>query len=58
MHDGSLAALKDVVNYYLNTDLERLHSYGERIPEPLKLSDQETSESVSFLEELSYPVKN
>ena len=58
MHDGSLATLTDVVNHYSNIDLERLHSDGERILEPLKLSDQETSHLVSFLETLSHPVKN
>ena len=58
MHDGSLATLKDVVNHYSNIDLERLHSDGERILEPLKLSDQETLDLVAFLETLSRPAKN
>ena len=55
MHDGSLATLEDVVNHYSNIDLERLHTDGERILEPLKLSRQEVSDLVAFLETLSTP---
>ncbi len=55
MHDGSLATLTDVVNHYSSIDLERLHADGERILEPLNLTDQETSDLVAFLETLSMP---
>ena len=55
MHDGSLATLKDVVNHYSNIDLERLHTDGERILEPLKLTARQVADLVAFLETLSMP---
>ena len=58
MHNGSLATLQDVVQHYSNLDLERLHTDGERILEPLKLSDREVADLVAFLESLSLPEKN
>ncbi len=58
MHDGSLATLEDVVKHYSNIDLERLHSDGERILEPLNLSKGQISDLVAFLETLSRPAKN
>ncbi|PVB62382.1 cytochrome c peroxidase [Labrenzia sp. 011] len=53
MHNGSLATLRDVVNHYSTIDLERMHTDGEAILEPLDLSERETADLVAFLESLS-----
>ena len=55
MHDGQLATLADVVNHYSELNLDRLHADGERILEPLHLSDGERGDLVAFLETLSDP---
>ena len=55
MHNGSLATLRDVVRHYSELDEDRLHADGERILKPLKLSEQEISDLVAFLESLSPP---
>jgi len=52
MHNGSLPTLHDVVLHYSNLDEERLHSDGEKILRPLKLSDAEVDDLVSFLRSL------
>jgi cytochrome c peroxidase len=53
MHNGSLATLQDVVKFYSELNEERLHADGEKILKPLKLSDDEVQDLVSFLESLS-----
>jgi cytochrome c peroxidase len=53
MHNGSLATFGDVVNFYSNLNEERLHSDGEKILKPLKLSEQEAADLVSFLQSLT-----
>jgi cytochrome c peroxidase len=53
MHNGSLATLRDVVLHYSDLDEERLHSDGERILRPLKLSPREVDDLVAFLESLT-----
>ena len=53
MHNGSLATLRDVVRHYSELDEERLHTDGERILRPLKLSEGEIDDLVAFLESLS-----
>jgi cytochrome c peroxidase len=53
MHNGSLATLRDVVKHYSELNEERLHADGERILRPLKLSTEEISDLVAFLESLS-----
>ncbi|MGI9421843.1 MAG: cytochrome-c peroxidase, partial [Hyphomicrobiaceae bacterium] len=53
MHNGALATLEDVVQHYSTIDLERLHSDGERILEPLRLNRQESADLVAFLKTLS-----
>ena len=53
MHNGSLATLRDVVQHYSELNEERLHADGERILRPLKLSIEEISDLVAFLESLS-----
>jgi cytochrome c peroxidase len=52
MHNGRLATLRDVVQHYSNISPDRLHSDGEAILKPLKLSEQETQDLVAFLESL------
>ena len=53
MHNGSLATLADVVRHYSEIDPDRLHSDGEAILKPLRLSDAESADLVAFLESLS-----
>jgi cytochrome c peroxidase len=53
MHNGSLASLRDVVKHYSELNEERLHSDGERVLKPLKLSDAEIDDLVAFLQSLS-----
>jgi cytochrome c peroxidase len=55
MHDGRLATLRDVVRHYSELDLERLHTHGEQLLRPLKLSDREGDDLVRFLESLTDP---
>ena len=55
MHNGSLATLEDVVRHYSNIDLDRIHSDGARILEPLRLSDRQVDDLVAFLRTLSVP---
>lgn len=54
MHNGSLATLRDVVRHYSELDEERLHGHeGVRLIRPLRLTSQEKSDLVAFLETLS-----
>jgi cytochrome c peroxidase len=55
MHDGQLATLTDVVRHYSELNLERLHADGERILQPLHLSDGERADLEAFLRTLSDP---
>lgn len=55
MHNGSLATLEAVVRHYSTIDPDRLHSDGERILEPLGLTDREVADLVAFLATLSEP---
>ncbi len=52
MHNGRLATLRDVVNHYSNISPDRLHSDGEAILKPLKLTERETQDLLAFLESL------
>jgi len=52
MHNGSLATLADVVDFYSNLNEERLHTQGEAILKPLSLSDTEKEDLLSFLRTL------
>jgi cytochrome c peroxidase len=52
MHDGSLPTLESVVDHYDRMDLERLHSDGERILQPLGLSPGERRDLLAFLRSL------
>ena len=66
MHNGHLATLRDVVRHYSELDISLLHQahvyagdvYAEAVPtdnmlRPLKLSEQEISDVVAFLESLT-----
>ncbi|CAN1559230.1 MauG Cytochrome c peroxidase [Rhabdaerophilaceae bacterium] len=53
MHNGSKASLADVIRHYSEINLERLHADGERILEPLHLSESEIADLVAFLRSLS-----
>jgi len=55
MHDGQLATLADVVRHYDQINLDRLHADGERILEPLGLSEGERSDLGAFLQSLTAP---
>jgi cytochrome c peroxidase len=53
MHNGSLAALRDVAKFYSELSEERLHADGERLLKPLRLTQDELDELVAFLESLT-----
>lgn len=57
MHDGSLATLRDVVDYYADIDPTRLHSQGESLLNPLQLDNADREDLVRFLETLSEPAE-
>jgi cytochrome c peroxidase len=52
-HDGQLATLEEVVRHYSELNLDRLHADGEKILEPLHLSDSESADLVAFLRSLT-----
>jgi cytochrome c peroxidase len=54
MHNGSLAALADVVRHYSEVNEERLHGLpGQTLVRPLRLTPQERADLVAFLETLA-----
>jgi cytochrome c peroxidase len=53
MHNGSLASLADVVRHYSEISPDRLHSDGESLLKPLRLSAEEAADLVAFLESLT-----
>ena len=53
MHNGSLATLADVVAHYSEISPDRLHSDGETLLKPLRLSREESADLVAFLESLT-----
>jgi len=53
MHAGSLATLREVVRHYSELDEDRLHSDGEAILRPLRLSEARIDDLVAFLETLT-----
>ncbi len=55
MHDGSKATLRDVILHYSELDEDRLHSDGEAILKPLKLSEAEIADLQAFLDSLGAP---
>ncbi len=55
MHDGRYATLGEVVRHYSELDMERIHTHGEQLLRPLKLSPSETDDLVAFLQSLTDP---
>ncbi len=55
-HDGSAKSLPEVVRHYSSLDPRRLHTDGEAILKPLKLTRAQSSDLVAFLNSLSLPV--
>jgi cytochrome c peroxidase len=53
MHDGRYATLREVVRHYSELDMERIHTHGEQLLRPLKLSPSEIDDLVAFLESLT-----
>lgn len=53
MHHGRLATLAEVVRHYSEVSPDRLHSDGEAILRPLKLTQPEIDDMVAFLESLN-----
>jgi cytochrome c peroxidase len=53
MHNGSLATLRNVVKHYSEISPDRLHSDGEQILKPLRLTQGEIDDLTDFLESLS-----
>ena len=51
MHDGSLATLRDVINFY--SDGGRKNPYRDKEIRPLKLTSQEKSDLLAFLKSLT-----
>ena len=52
MHDGSLRSLEDVVRHYDRLDVDRLHADGEALLRPLRLTEAQKSDLLSFLRSL------
>jgi cytochrome c peroxidase len=55
MHDGRLATVREVVRHYSQLDMERIHTHGEQLLRPLRLSESGIDDVVAFLESLSDP---
>lgn len=55
MHNGSAKTLRDAVRHYSELDPDRVHSDGEQLIKPLKLTDGEIDDLVAFLTSLSAP---
>jgi cytochrome c peroxidase len=53
MHDGRLPGLREVVRHYSELDMERIHTHGEQLLRPLRLSETEIDDLVAFLESLT-----
>jgi cytochrome c peroxidase len=55
MHDGRYPTLREAVRHYSELDMERIHTHGEQLLRPLKLSSSEIDDLVAFLESLTDP---
>jgi cytochrome c peroxidase len=55
MHDGRYTSLREVVRHYSELDPERIHTHGEQLLRPLRLSSGEMDDVVAFLETLTDP---
>lgn len=56
MHNGRFATLRDVVMHYSEIRPDRLHSDGEALLKPLRLSSGEADDLVAFLRSLTDPL--
>jgi len=57
MHDGRYATLRAAVRHYSELDMERIHTHGEQLLRPLRLSPGEIDDLVAFLESLTAPLE-
>ncbi len=53
MHNGQIGTLREVVRYYSEINVDRLHADGEQLLKPLKLSAQEMDDLIVFVESLT-----
>ena len=53
MHNGGIGTLREVVRYYSELNVDRLHADGEQLLKPLQLSAQETDDLIVFVESLT-----
>jgi cytochrome c peroxidase len=53
MHNGQIGTLREVVRYYSDLNVDRLHADGEQLLKPLKLTAQETDDLIVFIESLT-----
>ena len=53
MHNGEMTSLSDVVRHYSELNVDRLHSDGEALLKPLKLTQRESQDLVAFLQTLN-----
>jgi cytochrome c peroxidase len=58
MHNGTIATLPDVIDFYSELNEERLHADGEKILRPLHWSQEEKTNMLDFLASLSGKVKS
>ena len=55
MHDGRYGTLREAVRHYSELDMDRIHTHGEQLLRPLKLSGVEIDALTAFLESLTDP---
>ena len=53
MHSGELLSLDAVVRHYSELNVDRLHTKGESLLKPLKLTQRESADLVAFLQTLN-----
>ena len=53
MHNGSVSSLEGVIDHYSELNMERLHTQGESVLQPLNLSTAEKKQLFAFLQTLS-----
>ncbi len=53
MHDGRIGTLREVVRHYSELDVTRLQGADGQLLKPLKLTSQESSDLIVFLESIS-----
>jgi cytochrome c peroxidase len=53
MHSGELPSLDAVVRHYSELNVDRLHTNGESLLRPLKLTQRESADLVAFLQTLN-----